>query len=106
MKYSINPKTNAVLNDIEEQLLSIHNNKEDSIKEIFHYAKEFPREVDYNLYQYGNVLIYYYDIRQMYLKAGYKAEKWSCDKLVSAYQRQLRYVANCIMSNAKNPSHE
>lgn len=106
MKYSINPKTNAVLNDIEEQLLSIHDTEEDSIKEIFHYAKEFPREIDYNLYQYGNVLIWDYNIRQMYLNAGYKAEKWSAETLRSAYKRQLRYVADCIMSNTKKSSHE
>lgn len=99
MKYSSNTKTNAVLNAIEEQLKHIHDTEEESLHEIKHYMQGFPREIDYNLYQYGNVLIYDYDIRQMYLQAGYKAEKWSADKLRKAYKRQVGYVARQLTAN-------
>lgn len=89
---------NAVLNRILEQLLSIHDTKEESIKEVFHYMKNFPRETDYNLYQYGNLLIADCDIRNLY--KDYKSlQKVSDEKIRAIYMRQIRFVANWIKSN-------
>ena len=34
--------------------------------------KEFPNEPDYYIAEYGNMMIYYSQIRGMYLDAGYK----------------------------------
>lgn len=93
-KYSKNKKLNGVLNDIREQLLSIHDTEDESRKEIAHYKRGFPREVDFNLAQYGNLLIYYSDIRAMYERNGYKSmSRMSDDQLWDTYKRQVGYVA-------------
>lgn len=97
--YSKNKKLNAVLQDIEDSLLSICDSEQESKREIERYMNNFPYEIDYNLYQYGNVLIYYYDIRKLYKDCGYKsAESWSNEKLVEIYKRQVGYVARCLYS--------
>ena len=66
MKYSKNVKLNTVLNQIEENLLQFGKD------EIKCYMKEYPDETDYNISQYGNMLVYYWEIRKMYINAGYK----------------------------------
>ena len=88
-----NTKTNAVLKDIEQQLMELMETKEESLNEIKRYMKEFPREPDYNLVQYGNLLIYYDDVRTMYRKAGYKVEHYSDNRLWEAYKHQVGYIA-------------
>lgn len=99
-KFSKNAKLNKVLNEIYDELLSIHDTERESIEEIEHYKKEFPRELDYNLFQYGNLLIYNGDIEKLY--SNYKSLKTaSMDKLINIYKRQIRYVANYILNNNK-----
>lgn len=95
-KYSNNKKLETVLISIEQQLLSIHDSKEDSINEIKRYYKEFPKEKDYNLYQYGNLLIYYYQIKELY--KDYKSlQKVSVYKLEEIYKRQVGYVVRQLL---------
>lgn len=86
MKFSKNKKTNQVLNEIYEEL------EELGKEEIMRYKREFPNEIDYNIYQYGNLKIYNYDIEQMYKKAGYKSKF----DYIEAYKRQIRYIVNLI----------
>ena len=59
-KYSKNKKLNEVLTRIEGQLLDL------GLDEVKHYKESFPNEIDYNIAQYGNLSIYYYDVRQLY----------------------------------------
>lgn len=93
-KYSNNRKLNGVLNEIREDLLSIHDTEDESRNEIAHYKREFPREIDFNLAQYGNLLIYYYDVRAMYARHGYKSIARMSDVQVwETYKRQVGYVA-------------
>lgn len=93
-KYSNNKKLNGVLNEIREDLLHIHDTEEESRSEIDHYKREFPREVDFNLAQYGNMLIYYHDIRAMYARHGYKSiDRLSDAGMWETYKRQVGYVA-------------
>lgn len=100
MKYSKNKKLNGVLNDIREQLLSIHDTEDESRHEIAHYKREFPREVDFNLAQYGNLLIYHYQVREMYEKHGYKSiERMTDYDLWETYKRQVGYVARNLDIN-------
>ena len=90
-KLSQNKKLNAVLNAIYDDLQDLGKN------EIKRYKKEFPREKDYNIAQYGNMLIYFDDVRKLYTEAGYKTiTKYSDDKIWSIYLHQVRYVANLI----------
>ncbi|MBS5720661.1 MAG: hypothetical protein KHW57_08370 [Clostridium sp.] len=98
MKYSKNVKLNAVLNEIESDLLE---NME--ISEIRRYMKEFPNESDYSIADFGNMLVYYSEIRKMYINAGYKTfenNKISDSKMWEIYKRQVGYVARQIIKTA------
>ena len=87
-KYSKNKKLNDVLTKIESQLLEL------GLDEVKHYKKSFPNEIDYNIAQYGSVLVYYSDVKQMYKDCGYKSlEKMSDEKVWEIYKRQVGYVA-------------
>ena len=86
-KFSKNQKLNSLLKSIYESL------EELGREEVKRYKKEFKYESDYNIVQYGNLLIYYYDIRNLYLECGYKCEKWSNEKLWETYKRQVGYIA-------------
>jgi GH15 family glucan-1,4-alpha-glucosidase len=87
-KFSKNPKLNAVLTCIHEDLQAL------GADEVKRYKKEFPLEIDFNLAQYGNLLVYYQDIRSMYAAAGYKSlDRCSDSKAWETYKRQVGYVA-------------
>lgn len=81
-KFSKNVKLNKVLNYIFEELQEL------GIEEVLRYKKEFPNVVDFNLYQYGNLTIYNYDIEQIYKNAGYISKF----DYVDAYKRQVGYL--------------
>ena len=95
--FSKNDKLNNVLNQIHASLLKIHDTEEESIAEIWHYKKNFPKEPDFCLYQYGNVLIWNDDIRELY-KEYTSLQGVSEDALLNIYERQVGYVANYILS--------
>lgn len=86
--YSKNKKLNNLLLNIEEQLKYL------GIDEVKHYMEEFPNEIDYNIVQYGNLLVYYSQVREFYAQNGYKCiDKMSDAKLWETYKRQVGYVA-------------
>ena len=95
--FSKNDKLNNVLNQIHASLLKIHDTEEESIAEIGHYKENFPKEPDFNLYQYGNLLIWNDDIRELY-KEYTSLQGVSEDALLNIYERQVGYVANYILS--------
>lgn len=96
-KFSKNKKLNKVLNEILNQL------EELGLEEVQHYYNEFENESDYNLVQYGNLLIYYSDIRDMYENCGYKTlKRYSNDKVWETYKRQVGYVARIYATNEYN----
>ena len=100
IKFSQDAKSNKVLNDIYDSLLSIHDTKSESIAEIKHYKDNFPEELDYNLYQYGNLLIYDDDIKDLY--KDYKSlQKSSIESIRHIYKRQVGYVVRYILDNNK-----
>ena len=86
-KFSKNAKLNSVLTGIYEQL------KDFGEDEIKHYKKEFTKEKDFNLVQYGNILIYYDQVREFYKSCGYACDRWSNEKLWETYKRQVGYIA-------------
>lgn len=98
VKFSKNQKLNFVLNDIYFSLLEMCDTEKESIQEIKRYKDNFPKELDFNLYQYGNLLIYNDQIKNLY--SEYKSlENVSINKLIETYKRQVRYVANYILAN-------
>ena len=98
--FSKNNKLNGVLNDIHTQLLEMCETKKESIAEIKHYKDNFSKELDYNLYEYGNLLIWDGDMKDLY--KDYKSlQKSSIESIRNIYKRQIRYVANYILTNEK-----
>jgi hypothetical protein len=100
-KFSVNPKLNGAMNEIYNDLLTMCDNDEDMSRiEIKRYVQEFSRESDYNIAQYGNLLIYYYDIKCMYMRHGYKnMDKRSDSHVWELYKNQVGYIARLIASN-------
>lgn len=95
-KFSKNVKLNTVLMGIYEDL------KELGVEEVKRYMGEFKHEPDFNIAQYGNMLIYFYDIREFYKNAGYKSmEKMSDGKIWEIYKRQVGYVARILVREVK-----
>ena len=87
-KYSKNNKLNKVLTEIENDLLDL------GINEIKRYYNMFKNEVDFNIVQYGNMLIYYNEIYDFYRSCGYKTtDKMTTDKIWELYKNQVGYVA-------------
>lgn len=85
-KLSKNKKLNYVLSFIYNELSEL------GIEEIKRYKKEFKNEIDYNIAQYGNLLIYYDDVKELYKKAGYKTQ-FTDTKIWEIYKRQVGYIA-------------
>ena len=91
--FSKNKKLNMVLNAIYNDLQDLGE------YEVKRYKTKFPCESDYNIAQYGNLLVYYYDVRKLYKNAGYKTlDKFSDNKVWEVYKRQVGYVARLILS--------
>lgn len=91
IKFSKNKKLNYVLNDIYDYLMEMGKD------EIKRYINNFSNEMDYNIYQYGNMRIYNYEIIQLY--KDYKCLKnASIDKLTNIYKRQVGYMARLIVN--------
>jgi len=102
VNFSKNKKLNGVLNDIYTQLLEMCDTKEESISEIKRYAREFRKEIDYNIAQYGNLIVYHDDVLAMYKKYGYKSlGRLSVDARWNIYKRQVGYVVRYILDNNK-----
>lgn len=98
-KYSKNAKLNKVLNEIKDQLLSIHDTENESLNEIKSYVDFYgfdPDNLDYFIYQYGNVLIYNYEIRDLYKEYKSLASA-SIEKLIDIYKRQVGYMARELL---------
>ena len=93
-KFSKNVKLNAVLNGIYEDLQEL------GVNEVRRYKEEFKHETDYNIAQYGNMLVYYY--REMYKNAGYKSfDNMSDSKMWEIYKRQVGYMARMLLREVK-----
>lgn len=86
------------LADIEEQLLFKHNTKEESLNEIKRYMKEFPQEADYNIVQYGNLLVYYHQIREFYNDCGCDMTDKSNDEVWELYKSHVGQVAKRLLN--------
>lgn len=92
MKYSKNKKLNGVLTEIEKSLLEL------GIEELKHYKNEFKYASDYNIAQYGNLLVYYDDVQELYKNNGY-VTKFSDNKIWEIYKRQVGYVTRILLHN-------
>ena len=95
IKYSKNKKLNTLLQNIEESLIDL------GIDKIKSYHDEFKNCSDYNIAQYGNLLIYYVDVKNLYINSGYSENtinKMSDNKIWETYKRQVGYVVRKLLS--------
>ena len=93
-KYSKNNKLNKALTQIEEDLLEM------GIDEIKRYYNTYKYELDYNIAQYGNLIVYYSDIYDFYKSCGYKStDKMSTNKIWILYKKQVGYVTRCLINS-------
>ena len=98
-KYSVNPKLNKALCGIEGQLLDMCDSKKESINQILAYVKDFKKEPDCNIAQHGNLLIYFYDIKEFYKNCGYKSTgRMSDSKIWDLYKQHVGRVARCLVT--------
>ena len=94
IKFSKNQKLNFVLNRIYFSLLEMCDSENESIQEIKMYKRNFPNELDYNLYQFGNLLVGNYQIQSLY--SGYKSlQNVSIDKLIET-DLSKSYMTICL----------
>ena len=95
MKFSKNAKLNNALCGIYEQLKEFDTDTETSKStgEIKRYYNAYKNEKDYNIAQFGNLLVYYSDIYKFYANCGYKTTaKFSTNKIWDVYLRQIGYI--------------
>lgn len=100
LEFSPNRKLNTLLSDIRDSIIDRFDSEEDMFVEIARYKNDFKREPDFNFVQYGNLLVYYDDVRDFYKSAGYAdstINKMSDDEIWDLYKRQVGYV----LRNAK-----
>lgn len=100
LEFSPNRKLNNLLSSIRDEIIDNFDSEEDMYEEIAHYKHDFPRESDFNFVQYGNLRVYYDDIRDFYKSAGYAdstIDRMSNDEILELYKRQVGY----ILRNAK-----
>lgn len=93
-KFSKNKKLNGVLNEIYDSLQEL------GIDEVKHYHDEFRTlKNDYNIVEYGNLLIYFDDIRKLYERNGYKSiAKMSDEAIWTTYKRQVGWLVRFMLS--------
>lgn len=83
---------------IKEQLLSMCNTEGESLSEIKRYADHFPKEPDFNIVQYGNLLVYYNQIYDFYRDCGcgFVKDK-NDDEIWEMYKKHVGLVANQLL---------
>lgn len=100
MKYSNNPKLQRYLQSIEDDLMSMEAVPEKSIRVMLHYKESFPKEPDYNIAQYGRLLVSPCQIRRRMAECGYSeksAARRSDDDIWSKYLQQVGSVTRTIL---------
>ena len=96
MKLSKNKKLNYVLNDILDYLVEMDENGQ--YNQVKHYFDNYQNEIDYNIYSYGNLRIYYDEIIDLY--KDYKSLKnASVQYLENIYKRQVGRVARYYLNH-------
>ena len=93
-------KKQAVINDIYTDIVNKIVDCEglgDVIDDLKRYRNEFRNERDYNFYQYGNLAISYYEIREILRKAGYKVERYSDAVAENTYKGYVRETIDSIL---------
>lgn len=81
-----------LLDEIKKELLEICDTETESRHELERYRKEFTRELDFNIYQYGLIRPYYHQIRQLFVETEYPSIPASDDALLEIFKRYIRHA--------------
>ena len=81
---------NYILEDLDEQ------ERKETINELKRYKREFSLFMDYNWYSYGNILPYYYQIRDFYSENGCNAHK-NDDIMLAEFKTYVREAIDEII---------
>lgn len=92
-------QNNKLVKSIADYILE-DENKEEVIAELRRYKKEFSMVKDYNWYMYGNILPYYSQIRDFYLKNDYVPSEDN-DILLEHFKLYLRKAIDLILEENK-----
>lgn len=72
--------------------------QKESLSEIKRYIENFPHEPDFNIVQYGNLLVYYDQLREFYHDCGCESMKdKNDDEVWETYKKNVGYVANQLI---------
>lgn len=97
IRFSRNQKRNNLMQGIAETMLDPDRIGFDEVKR---YAKEFPKEPDFNIAQYGNLSVYYEQVRNEYKEAGYSGS-YTDGELWDDYKRAVGTVARRIVEEGR-----
>lgn len=92
-------QNNKLVKSIADYILK-DENKEEVIAELRRYKKEFPMVKDYNWYMYGNILPYYSQIRDFYLKNDYVPSEDN-EIMLEHFKLHLRKAIDLILEENK-----
>lgn len=62
------------------------------VEEVRRYMRAFPRNVDFNLVDYGNMRVYYDDIRDLFAQSGYPKAKQERKRAKPGYGERGDYL--------------
>lgn len=99
MKLSKNKKLNYVLNDILDYLVEMDENGQ--YNEVKRYFDDYQNEIDYNLYQYCNLLCYDDELIKLY-KDYESLKNASVQYLRNIYKRQVGRVARYYLTHRED----
>ena len=99
-KYSVNPKLNLLMLEIEKSIWRICNSREECISELKRYKKTYSDEPDYCLAQHGRLLISPYQVRKLHAECGYASNRQSDKEVWQKYMEQVGYVVRVILQSA------
>ena len=88
-----------LFNELKDDLLSICETEEESIDFIKDYVNEYPYSTDFNIVQYGNILGYFGQVRDMYSKhmSAEELNNLSDTDLWDIYKKDIGYVVKKII---------
>lgn len=90
-------KTQNLINELKTELLEcFSDDKKESLNEIVRYVNEFYLETDFNIYMYGNIRPYYYQIRAFFDACKMKVSK-NDDVMLARYKYYIRQAVNEIL---------
>lgn len=98
---NVKPKKDLIEECKKELLTCFSEDKEESLKEIKRYKKDYPNAIDYNIYEYGNIRAYYSDIEDFFKSCGIQTDYKDNDLFIKTYKQIIRRAVDSILKENK-----